>query len=142
MREIITCDDILGKEAVDPDGAILGIVVKLHIDKLNKTIVGLTIDQGFMKPDIFVGINYIKHFGVEAIFLSKVPHDRYKGLDVITEEGHILGVVKDVIVAHKRIQEIVVSPKKAFNKKNIIVPSSKIKEFGSSVILRKGFRYD
>ena len=47
-QEITTSDDILGKEAIDPDGTILGIVTKLHIGKDDKKVTGITIDMGFM----------------------------------------------------------------------------------------------
>ena len=30
---IITSDDVLGKETIDPDGSVLGVVTKVHIDK-------------------------------------------------------------------------------------------------------------
>jgi len=36
MEEIITSDDILGKDVVDTDGDILGVVQQLKIDKKAK----------------------------------------------------------------------------------------------------------
>ena len=73
MEDILTSDDILGKQALDPDGGILGTVIKLHISNKTKQMTGITIDLGFMRPDLYVGINYVKHFGIDAILLNKVP---------------------------------------------------------------------
>ncbi len=93
----ITSDDILGKEAVDADGEIIGIVVKLHISKEHKNLQGITIDQGFMKPDLFIGMHYVKNFGIDAIFLNRVPPNRFKGLYVYNHLGKVLGHVKTVV---------------------------------------------
>jgi sporulation protein YlmC with PRC-barrel domain len=92
----LTSDDILGKKAVDSDGEILGIVTKLHIDNPKKSITGITIDQGFMKPDLFIGLNYIRYFGVDAVLLNEYPLDKVKGLAVYTESGKLLGSVSDI----------------------------------------------
>ena len=132
---IITSDDILGKEAVDPEGQILGVVMQLHIDKHSKKMVGLTIDQGFMKPEIFIGLNYIKNFGVDTVFLNKVPVDKFKGMDVITAEGKIVGKVRAVNAERHKVKEIIVGK----GTKKFLIPASGIDQIGSSVILKKGY---
>jgi sporulation protein YlmC with PRC-barrel domain len=135
-RTIITSDDILGKEAVDPEGQILGVVMKLHIDKESKKMVGLTIDQGFMKPEMFIGLSYIKNFGIDSVFLNRVPVDKFKGIEVMTAEGEILGKVKAVKAERHKVQEITV----AKGMKTFSVPASSIDQIGSSVILKKGYK--
>jgi len=134
-RTIITSDDILGKEAVDPEGQILGVVMKLHIDKQSKKMVGLTIDQGFMKPELFIGLNYIKNFGVDTVFLNKVPVDKFKGMEVITADGEIVGKVKTVNAESYRVKELIVGK----GIKKFLIPASGIDKIGSSVILKKGY---
>ena len=129
---MITSDDILGKDALDPDGSILGTVVKLHIDQKKKKILGVTIDMGLLKPDLFVGLDSIKFFGVDAVFLKSVPFDKYIGLKVIDSHGKQMGVVRKVIVEENEITEIVVKHKfKKFN-----VPFKDVKEVGVSVVLK------
>ena len=140
MGETITADDILGKEAVDPDGAVLGIVMKIHIDKDEKSLVGITVDQGFMKPDLFIGIDYVKYFGVDAILLNQVPKDKFKGLNVLTADGSVLGTVKEVLMQNKKMLGLVVVKSVAFSKREILVQVSKVKEIGASVILKAGFK--
>lgn len=137
-KKIITSDDILGREAVDPEGEILGVVMKLHIEKDMKKIVGLTIDQGFMKPDIFIGINYVKNFGVDAVFLNKVPADKFKGLDVIKSDGKHVGKVVDIASKRHKVSQIIVRKKNS--KKRYSIPSAGISQIGESVVLKKNFK--
>ena len=136
-RKIITSDDILGREAVDPEGDILGIVMKLHIDKETKRILGITIDQGFMKPDLFIGMHYVKNFGIDAVFLNKVPTDKFRGLDVITAEGKSIGKVKEVSAKRHKVEEIIIKKPGQFSKERYSIPASSIHEIGKSVILKK-----
>jgi sporulation protein YlmC with PRC-barrel domain len=133
MKETITSDDILGKEAVDSEGEILGVVVKLHIDKTSKQLVGLTIDQGFMKPDLYVGINNIKQFGVDAVLLNRAPVDKFLGLHVITSEGYKVGVVKQVIKQGNSVKVLIIDKDKE-------IPFSSVKEIGASVVLKEGYK--
>lgn len=141
MSDIITSDDILGKEAVAPNGAILGMVVKLHISNKTKQIVGLTIDMGFMKPDLFVGIEFVKHFGIDAVLLSRLPTDTLKGLSVLTPEGKEIGTVKKVELVRTQIKEIIVTSKEGiFSRSHTHISASHIDKIGGSIILKKGYR--
>lgn len=141
MKKTITSDDILGKDAVDTDGEVLGVVMKMHIDKIKKNITGITVDSGFMKPDIFVGINFIKNFGVDSVFLSRMPTEKLKGVDVLTPKGELIGVVKDVKVKGRGISEIVVHKKGLhFSKEVFLISASDIKEIGESIVLRNGYK--
>ena len=137
-QEITTSDDILGKEAVDPDGTILGVVTKLHIGKQDKKVTGITIDMGFTKPDLFIGVDYIKQFGVDAILLNKVPPDKFKGLSVVTFDGKKIGSIKEVIIGRTQIKEFIVSSNNIFGKA-ITIKFQDIKEIGEQVILKQGF---
>lgn len=93
---MITTDDILGDDVLDPDGDVLGVATTLHIDTETYEVKGLTIDQGFGSPRLYVGVNHIDRFGVDAVFLSKRPLTNLDGQDVYTEEGGWLGTVSNV----------------------------------------------
>ena len=134
-QEITTSDDILGKEAIDPDGTILGIVTKLHIGKDDKKVTGITIDMGFMKPDLFVGVDYIKQFGIDAILLKKVPPHKFKGLSVMTSDGKPAGKIKDVLLRGDQIKEFVVSSSRMFGK-DYTITFKDIKEIGEKIVLK------
>jgi sporulation protein YlmC with PRC-barrel domain len=136
-KKVITSDDILGKDAIDPDGQILGVVIKLHIDKEYKRITGITIDEGFMKPNLFVGINYIKNFGIDSVFLSRIPTEKYIGLKVLDSKGKLIGTVKKVKSKRHKVKAIEIS--KGLGKR-VIINSSDIQEIGESVILKPSYK--
>ena len=140
MSKVIISDEILGKDALDPEGGIVVVVVKVHIDEASMKITGITVDQGFMKPDVFVGSNYIKTFGVDTILLSKVPSTSYKGIQIITADGKIIGHVKDVVTEGAKVKELIGLSKNIAitKKKEFIVSNKQINEISSSVILNKG----
>jgi sporulation protein YlmC with PRC-barrel domain len=134
-KNIITTDDILGKEVVDAQGEVLGVIQMLHIDKSTKSIVGITVDQGFMKPDLFIGLEYIQQFGVDTVFLNTFPRDKIKGMQVLNANGKNVGVVSSINFSDSnRLKSIVV--KKGFNSSNEIISVSRIREIGYNVILK------
>lgn len=138
-KKTITSDDILGKDAVDVEGDVLGVVMKLHVDKKNKKLAGITIDQGFMKPDLFIGMSYVKNFGIDAVFINRVPSTKFRGLTVLSHDGRAVGTVADVRSRRHKVSEIAVK-KSALSKEKIIIPASDIKEIGDNVVLKKGFK--
>lgn len=135
-KNIITSDDILGKDVIDSDGDIIGVSSKLHIDSRSKLIVGITIDQGFMKPDLYVGLEYVKTLGVDSLLLKSSPKSKIKGLDVLDSKGKKVGFVGDVLSIGRsnRFKGIVV--KQSRFSKGFVVKSKCIKEIGFSVILK------
>ncbi len=137
-KSIITSDEILGKEAIDPDGSILGVVTKVHIDRKHRKVVGITIDMGFLKPDLYIGINHVKDFGKDAVLLSKVPAPKFKGLKVLTEEGKILGRVVDMVLHNSAVKEISIANKRILGKQ-VWIKALHIKEVGDTIILKKSY---
>lgn len=136
MKDHITSDDILGKQAVDPDGYILGVIIKLHISNSTKTMIGITIDQGFLKPDLFVGIDFIRFFGVDAVLLNRAPESKYKGMKVVTEDGHEIGNVKSIIKNKKKVTEFIVQTK-GIRKQDRTIPVGDVLRIGERIVLRK-----
>jgi uncharacterized protein YrrD len=132
--EIITSDDILGKDVVDIDGEIIGIVQQLKIDKLNKKIVGILIDQGFMKPDLYISIDLVQNLGVDSIFLNKTPNPKIKGLDIYDKVGNKIGFVHDVQQSGDKISAIIM--KKSLIGKSYLIKSKQIKTIGYNIILK------
>lgn len=138
-KEIITSDDILGKEAIDPDGSVLGVVTKVHIDNHDRKVIGITIDMGFAKPDLYVGINNVRNFGEDAVLLKTVPAPKFKGINVLTSEGKKIGRVVDIVMKNSQVVEFVVSSSRFLGKKSNIKYSD-IKEIGDSIILKEGYK--
>lgn len=142
MKNTTTSDDILGKEAVDPSGGILGVVVKMHINTSTKQILGLTVDTGLTKPDLFIGINFISHFGKDAVLLKKVPEEKFKGMRVLTTNGIKVGNVNEIVMENNDIKEFIIKSRKStlLKKKLVTIPYSEVKEIGASIILKKDYK--
>lgn len=138
MNDEITSDDILGKIALDPQGAKLGVVVKLHVNVARKEIQGITVDQGLMKPDLYVGLEHVRHFGVDAVLLKTIPYNRYKGLKVMTADGKNLGIVRVVDHNGATLQRLIVGKKGKKSEETEVLPAD-IKEVGQTIILRKQY---
>lgn len=133
-KDLITSDQILGKEVVNSEGDIIGIVERLHIHKTQKQIIGLTIDEGFMKPNLFIGIENIKLFGVDTIFLNTTPSIKFKGLKVFNKQGELVGTVQEVVSTPRssKIKEIIIKHKF----KTETIAAKAIKSIGVNVILK------
>ena len=134
-KDIVTSDDILGKDVIDPDGTNLGLITQVHIDRNKMCMTGITIDMGLLKPDLYIGVNYLRHIGPDAILLNKVPTEKFKGLTVLSEEGKIIGKVKDIILEGKNVKEFIIKGK-GFFEKGISIGYTDIKEIGDKIILK------
>jgi len=135
-HEIITSDDILGKDVVDTDGEIIGVVQQLRIDKKTKKMVGILIDQGFMKPDLYIGLSFVKNFGVDSIFLNQSPKPKIKGLDVYDKKGKKIGFVFDIEEDRKKDRISAIIIKRSQLGKSYKIKNRFIKNIGFNIILR------
>lgn len=129
---VITSDEVLGKYVIDDAGNSIGIITQLHIDKTNKNILGISIDPGFLKPQVFVGVRLISLFGIDAVYISRTPQSRYIGLTVFDNRGVVVGRVKSSVYENKALKSIEVRMG-FFRKKEI--DSSYIKRVKRNVIL-------
>ena len=141
MTDSITGDDILGKEVIDNFGRKIGVVMKIHLNKRLRTIIGISIDRGFISSDIFIGIDYIKTFGEDVIILSKSPAFSYEGSKLYREDGKYFGKIETVDLnkqsklekVHFNYEVGVLKNKKEF------VSRAMIKTIGLNIILKKEF---
>jgi sporulation protein YlmC with PRC-barrel domain len=131
---IITSDDILGKDVVDSKANLIGVINKLHIDKKEKKIIGMSIDTGFLKPNLFVGINLIMNFGIDTVFISHTPRTKYLGLSVFDIKGNYIGMVKNVIMKNqnKEVEKVIIQVSLL---KKIEIENEKIKVLARNIIL-------
>ncbi len=142
----LTSDDLLGKEIVDPQGDILGVSVKLHLDLESRTILGLTIDQGMWKPDLFIGVEMIQKFGKDAIFLNRVPYSKLKGMKVYSYDGKYIGRVTEVEWNADGYSKLKVQKKRTgilqvflqARSESILLDPEDVQEIGYAIILKEG----
>ena len=141
MNDIITGDDILGKEVIDNFGRKIGVVMKLHISRSNRNLVGVSIDRGFISSDIFIGSDYIKTFGQDVVILSKSPAFSYEGTKLYREDGKYFGKINSVKLDKKsKLNKIYFNNESGVNKNKIkCVSKPMIKTIGINIILKKEF---
>ena len=142
---MITSDEILGTEAIDSEGDFLGIVMKLHLDPVHKTILGISIDPGLWKPDLYIGIDFVKQFGVDAIFLSTIPDSKYKSIPVFTYEGKKIGSILNISIGKNKLREIKIQINPTWrnffrSRQTFSLTDSSIHELGHSLVLKKNFQ--
>lgn len=137
---VTTSDDVLGKDVIDAVGNMIGVVTQIHIDKHTKKIIGISIDSGFMKPFVFVGIDLVTNFGVDAVYISRTPSSLYLGLTVFDMYGVTLGKIVDVIFDEQNEVECIVVKYGVFGK--VEIPKAYIKKIVRNAFLnldRDGF---
>jgi len=133
QKHIITSDDILGKDVLGKDAGIIGLASKIHIDKSRKQILGITVDCGFAKPDLYVGIDHIKTFGVDSIMLDLDPHHGLRGLEVYDLNGADVGRVSEVSYSSSNALKYI---KVRAGIKHVNITPRYIKMIGSNIILK------
>lgn len=131
----ITSDDILGKDVVDPHGDTVGIVQQLRIDKETKKIVAVLVDQGFLKSDLYVGLDYVENFGIDSVFINRLPVPKLRGFEVYDLKGKLVGYVADVLQKDDSISAILV--RRSIFRRPEAVAAKYVKTIGFSVILNE-----
>jgi sporulation protein YlmC with PRC-barrel domain len=141
MNDIITGDDILGKEVIDNFGRKIGVIMKIHISRSKRAVMGISIDRGFISSDIFIGSDYIKTFGHDVVILSKAPVFSYEGSKLYREDGKYFGKIESVkLNKQSNLDKIYFINEFATIKNKIkCVSRPMIKTIGINIILKKEF---
>jgi len=96
LDKSITSDDILGKEVIDKDGAIIGVAEKVFFDSKDLEFIGIAVDKGLLKKGVSIGKDYIARVGSYAVFLNISLAYEIRGRQVFDKEGAFVGKVKDI----------------------------------------------
>lgn len=138
LSKTLTSEDLLGKDVIDFDSTIIGVVEKVLIDPKTLDFVGISIDKGFLKKGITIGRNYIDEIKEHAVFLKIRVSYEVKGKIVFDSEGKIVGKVSSLELyesMNKIVNLIVKKSNLFFPGKEIIIPSRYIKNIGDNVML-------
>ena len=110
IKDVITSEDVLGKDVLDSRGAFLGVSDKLYIHPKTLKVVGISIDKGFMRKGFLIGSGHIREVTNYAVFLTIEPSFRLKGMTVFGVKGGKIGTVKavELVPNTNTIQELVV----------------------------------
>ena len=137
LNNAITSEDLLGKEVIDINGRIVGIVEKVLIDPNKLNLIGLSIDRGLLHKSISIGKNYIGKITKKAVFLKiKIAYE-IRGSSVFDKNGKLIGKVSDIelIGSQNKIKNIIV--KRGLLGKKLKIPSEFIDVVGENIILNK-----
>ena len=140
INNVITSEDILGKNVIDVEGNVVGVTEKVLLDRSSLDFIGISIDKGITKRSVSIGKNYIKKITDHAVFLKIRIAYEIKGMFVFDKEGKTVGTVSFVELHgnKNKIKNIHVKTS-AFSSligKNLIIPLNKIKNIGDNVILK------
>lgn len=138
LSKTLTSEDLLGKDVIDFDSTIIGVVEKVLIDPKTLEFVGISIDKGFLKKGLTIGRNYIEEIKEHAVFLKIRVSYEVKGKIVFDSEGKIVGKVASLELyenMNKIVNLIVKKEHLFFPGKEILIPSRYIKSIGENVML-------
>ena len=110
IGDLLTSDDLLGKEVIDESGLSIGVSEKVFIDQ-NLNFIGISVDKGLLKRGLTIGKDYIERVAPYAIFLKIRVAYEMKGMDVFDSPGKKVGKVKEVeLIGNKNaIKSLIVS---------------------------------
>ncbi len=138
LSKTLTSEDLLGKDVIDFDSTIIGVVEKVLIDPKTLDFVGISIDKGFLKKGITIGRNYIEEIKEHAVFLKIRVSYEVKGKKVFDSEGRMVGKVSSLELyenMNKIVNLIVKEDNLLFPGKEILISSRYIKAIGENVML-------
>ncbi len=135
LNKAITTDDILGKEVIDSEGGIVGVVEKVFIDPKNFKILGVDVDKGVLHKGFTIGKGYIKKVTPHAIFLNTSIVYELKGKTVFDRNGAKVGVVKAVHLHGLRNSLKFIEVRKGLGQK-FAIPHSLIENIGEGIFLK------
>lgn len=96
-HNFVTADDLLGKDVIDKNGALLGTIDQLFFSK-DFSFQGISIDRGFIKDGLFISKTYIERVSSHMVFLNTRPVLELRGVQVFDKHGTYLGKVGKISV--------------------------------------------
>ncbi len=139
LSKAITSEEILGKNVIDVDGGVIGVVEKVFIDPIYLNFAGISVDKGFIKKGVSIGNSYISKITKHAVFLNIRVAYEIKGMVVFDKDGKNLGTVYsiDLYGSRNKIKNIHVRNNfiNTIMKKELVIPYEKIKDIGENIIL-------
>lgn len=130
----ITSEDILGKDVLDRDGVLVGVVDRLYLNPETVEILGFSVDKGFLRDGLIIGTDHIQEITAHAVFLSIRPSFRLRGASVFGVDGGLVGTVSEVVLASdsNEIAELVVRVRR---KQSVRIPKEIIDTIDENVLL-------
>ena len=139
LDNVITSDDILGKDIIDSEGTVIGVAEKIFIDSRRLEFIGIEADKGFLQKGLVIGKGYIERVEDYAIFLKKQIFFELVGNVVFDKDGKKVGIISQVILKGTRnlVRSIILKRRLAdkIMGRYIEIPARAIEVLGENVIL-------
>jgi len=137
LDKSLSASKIVGLKVLSTSGFRVGYVKEVQLD-LNANKEGLSVRRNIWKSSLFIGREYIERISQSGVFLSIFPSILWKGKNILTASGKVIGKVKDVQRKHisNNIESITLN---AIFKKDVVIPVSAIKTWGNSVVLKNSY---
>jgi sporulation protein YlmC with PRC-barrel domain len=133
-------DDIIGTYVIDNKGKEVGRVKQVHIDPVNLTVEGITIDNGLFHENDYVDRGYIFLLSVDKVVLSDIPISNYKGMKVIDSAGNDVGTVSEVTQAGDSNNVYALTVNRGALKDDMVVTGDQIEKVEDKIFLNEAIR--
>ena len=135
LEKTITSDDILGKDVVDKNGDLIGIVEKVLISLDTLEFIGIEVDKGILKKGLAIGKDYIEKVTDDALWLNIKISYELNGMSVFDKLGKLVGKVNNVELegSTNKIKNIYVKP--GIFRKSLEIPRRMIQTIKYNIIL-------
>ena len=135
LERTITSDDILGKDVVDKNGDLIGIVEKVLISLDTLEFIGIEVDKGILKKGLAIGKDYIEKVTDDALWLNIKISYELNGMSVFDKFGKLVGKVNKVELegSTNKIKNIYVKP--GIFRKSLEIPRRMIQTIKYNIIL-------
>src|SRR3989344_8992758 len=95
IESTIDIGSLINKRVVSLKGFVVGRIKKIKINT-KLFVEGIVVSRGIFRKQLYIGSSYLGKLSEEAIILSIDPFVLYDGMKVLTNEGEIMGKVKDI----------------------------------------------
>ncbi len=135
--ETLSVGDFIGAKVITGNGKVIGRVAEIRWDVNEKTIEGILVKRGLFTEPFYIGIDYVKTLSHNSFILGIEPSVLLLGTRVITNDGEVVGYVKEVVRVKNtnNINYLVI--KQRFRDAFSIKPSH-IAHYGKSIMLKEG----
>ncbi len=136
LIDAITSEDLLGKDVIDPEGSLLGVSERLFLDKKKMSVIGISVDQGFLRKALVISTHHIVSVTKHAIIIDQKPVVHLKGMKVFDHTGKLIGSVHDILRADNKnkVQQLIIKTS-PFSRKKIFIDSEFIDRVGDNIVL-------
>ena len=137
IEATVDLGSLINKRVVSLKGFVVGRIKEIKINT-KLYVEGIVVSRGFFKKSLYLGSSYFGKLSEEAIILNVDPFVLFRRMKVLTNEGDVIGRVKNINrkTNDNDIGELIV---KARFRKSFNVSADFIKSIGSSIILKSNY---